>query len=129
MCFSGKYTQNEILRKLAGKGGLTALLGSNDLRELEAKAKAGDEKVKSVLQAMSYTIGKEIGAMLAALHGEVDGVILTGGVAFCDCVVEYIEDMIKPLAPVFVYPGEDELGALAGNAVRVLQGEKAKEFV
>ncbi len=128
LCFSGKYTQNEILKKLAGKGGLSAHLGSNDLRELEVRAAQGEENVILMLQAMSYTIGKEIGAMIAALRGDVDGVILTGGVAFCAFVVNYVTDMIAPLAQVYVYAGEDEMAALAANAVRVLRGEQAKQF-
>ena len=128
LCFSGKYIQQELLRKLAGKGGLIAHLGSNDVQELVKKAEAGDEHVAMVLNAMSYTIGKEIGAMLAVLRGNVDGVILTGGVAFNDFVVNYVKEMVEPYARVFVYAGEDEMAALAANAVRLLNGEQAKEF-
>ena len=81
-----------------------------------------------MLHAMSYTIGKEIGAMLAVLKGKADGVILTGGVAFNDYVVRDIKEMIEPHAAVFVYPGEDEMTALAANGLRVINGEKAKIF-
>lgn len=123
LCFSGKYSEREIMRKLAGKGGLIAHLGSNDVQELVKKAEGGDEKVKLVLDAMCYTIGKEIGAMLAVLKGDVDGVILTGGVAFSDYVVNQVKQMIEPYAKVFVLAGEDEMGALAANAVRLLNGE------
>ena len=123
LCFSGKYSEREIMRKLAGKGGLIAHLGSNDVQELVKKAEGGDEKVKLVLDAMCYTIGKEIGAMLAVLKGDVDGVILTGGVAFSDYVVNQVKQMIEPYAKVFVLAGEDEMGALAANAVRLLKGE------
>lgn len=129
LCFSGKYTQREILRKLAGQGGLTAHLGSNDVQELEKRAEGGDLKVLELLNAMSYTIGKEIGSMLAVLRGDVDGVILTGGVAYSNLVVNYVKSMIEPFAKVFVYAGEDEMGALAANGFRVLSGEVvAKEF-
>ena len=128
LCFSGKYTENELLRKLAGKGGLIAHVGSNDVQELVKKAEGGDTHVASMLHAMSYTIGKEIGAMLAVLKGKADGVILTGGVAFNDYVVRDIKEMIEPYAAVFVYPGEDEMTALAANGLRVINGEKAKIF-
>lgn len=123
LCFSGKYTEREIMRKLAGKGGLIAHLGSNDVQELVKKAEGGDEKVKLVLDAMCYTIGKEIGSMLMVFKGDVDGVILTGGVAFSDYVVKRVKEMIEPYAKVFVLAGEDEMGALAANAVRLLNGE------
>ncbi len=128
MCYSGNYSEREMLRKLAGKGGLTAHFGINDVRELEQKANEGDERVKLILEAMSYSIGKEIGGMLAALRGNVDAVILTGGVAHSQFVTSYIKQMIEPFAPMYIYPGEDEMAALASNAVRVLNGEKAKEF-
>lgn len=123
LCLSGKYTEREIMRKLAGKGGLIAHLGSNDVQELVKKAEGGDEKVKLVLDAMCYTIGKEIGSMLMVFKGDVDGVILTGGVAFSDYVVTRVKEMIEPYAKVFVLAGEDEMGALAANAVRLLNGE------
>ena len=129
MCLSGKYTELEIMRKLAGKGGLIAHLGSNDVQELVKKVESGDKQVQLIVDAMCYTIGKEIGAMLTVLRGDVDGVILTGGVAFSDYVVSYIRQMIEPFAPVFVLAGEDEMGALAANAVRLLNGEvEGSEF-
>ena len=128
MCFTGKYTEHEILRKLAGQGGLIAHCGTNNVQELVKKAEEGDSHVALVLQAFSYSVGKEIGAMLAVLRGEVDGVILTGGVAYNDYIVDYVKAMIEPLAVVYVYPGEDEMAALASNALRVLQGEKPKIF-
>lgn len=123
LCYSGKYSQDEILKKLAGKGGLIAHLGSNNVQEIEKRVESGDEKAKLILDAMSYTIGKEIGAMLMVLKGDVDGVILTGGVAFSDYVVNYVKSMVEPYAKVFVYAGEDEMAALASNAVRLLKGE------
>ena len=123
LCLSGKYTEREIMRKLAGKGGLIAHLGSNDVQELVKKAEGGDEKVKLILDAMCYTIGKEIGSMLMVFKGDVDGVILTGGVAFSEYVVTRVKEMIEPYAKVIVLAGEDEMAALAGNAVRLLNGE------
>lgn len=122
-CFSGKYTQEEILRKLAGKGGLTAHLGSNDVRELQQKAEVGDKQTKLILDAMAYTIGKEIGAMLMVLKGDVDSVILTGGVAYSEYVVSRVKEMVEPYAKLVILPGEDEMAALASNAVRLLNGE------
>ncbi len=123
LCFSGKYTQEEILKKLAGKGGLIAHLGSNNVQELELKAKAGDKHIQLILDAMAYTVGKEIGAMLMVLKGDVDSVILTGGVAYSEYVVSRVKEMVEPYAKLTVLPGEDEMAALASNAVRLIKGE------
>jgi len=128
MCFSGKYTQHEIMRKLAGQGGLIAHCGTNNVQELVQKAENGDKQIALVLNAFSYSVGKEIGAMIAVLKGKVDGVILTGGVAYNDYIIDYVKEMIEPLANVFVYAGEDEMGALASNALRILHGEKSNIF-
>ena len=128
MCFSGKYSESELLRKLSGNGGLVAHLGSNDVKELVKNAENGDAHTAMILDAMCYTVGKEIGAMLAVLKGKVDGIILTGGVAYSEYVVKRVKEMVESYAPVFVYAGEDEMGALAANGLRVLNGEKAKIF-
>lgn len=128
LCFSGKYTQDEILKLICGKGGLAAHLGTNEAHIAAERAYSGDEQAKLVLEAMSYTIAKEIGAMHVVLKGKTDALILTGGIANNRFVVEYVTDMIKHLAPVIVYPGEDEMGALAMSGLRVLRGEPAKEY-
>lgn len=128
LCFSGKYTQVEILKLLAGNGGLMAHLGTNEELVAEKMASDGDQHARLVLEAMAYNIGKEIGAMLAVLQGEADAVILTGGIANSQFIVEYIKKMISPMANVAVYPGEDEMEALAMGGLRVLRGEKSKEY-
>ena len=128
MCFSGKYTHDEIRKMLVGNGGLMAHLGINEELVAEKKAVMGDEKATLVLEAMAYNVAKEIGAMLAVLHGEADAVILTGGIAYSLYIVEYIKKMISPMVKVAVYPGEDEMEALAMSGLRVLRGEKSKEY-
>ena len=128
LCFSGKYTHEEIRKLLVGNGGLMAHLGINEELVAEKKAVMGDEKATLVLEAMAYNVAKEIGAMLAVLHGEADAVILTGGIAYSLYIVEYIKTMISPMVKVAVYPGEDEMEALAMSGLRVLRGEKSKEY-
>ena len=128
LCFSGKYSENEIRKMLVGRGGLMAHLGINDQLKAEHKAANGDANAKLVIQAMAYNVAKEIGSMLAVLQGEVDAVILTGGIAHSKFIVEYIKEMISPMAKVVVYPGEDEMEALAMSGLRVLRGEKSKEY-
>jgi butyrate kinase len=128
LCFSGKYTQNDLKKMLVGNGGLMAHLGVNEELIAEKKAVSGDEQAKLVLEAMAYTVAKEIGSMLAVLHGEADAVILTGGIAYSLYIVEYIKKMISPMVKVTVYPGEDEMEALAMSGLRVLRGEKSKEY-
>lgn len=123
LCFSGKYTLAEVSKMLSGKGGIVAHLGSNDTKEIGERAEAGDKEAKLVMDSMAYGVGKTIGAMLAVLKGDVDAVILTGGIAYSKYVVSYIKDMVEPLAKVVVMPGENELEALAMNAQRVLEGK------
>ena len=127
-CFSGKYTESEMHRMLSGRGGLVAYTGSNDMRYLLAQAEH-DKKIAGVVDAFHYQIGKEIGAMAAVMHGKVDQIILTGGIAYGKETVDAISEMVGWIAPITVYPGEDELLALAQGALRVLKGEeKAQEY-
>lgn len=128
LCCSGKYTEAELQRMLSGRGGLVAYTGSNDMRYLLEQAKA-DKKIAGVVDAFHYQIGKEIGAMAAVMHGKVDQIILTGGIAYGKETVDAISEMVSWIAPITVYPGEDELLALAQGALRVLRGEeKAQEY-
>ena len=122
-CFSGKYTEGEMHRMLSGRGGLVAYTGSNDMRYLLAQAEH-DKKIAGVVDAFHYQIGKEIGAMAAVMHGKVDQIILTGGIAYGKETVDAISEMVGWIAPITVYPGEDELLALAQGALRVLKGEE-----
>ena len=123
MCFSGKYTLAEVAKMINGKGGVVAHLNSNDMRDVEARYNTGDEKAILVSDAMAYGVGKAIGSMIAVLKGQVDAVILTGGIAYDKNVVGYIKGMVEPMAQVVVMPGENELEALALNAQRVLEGK------
>ena len=128
LCFDGKYTQDEIRKLLVGNGGLMAHLGVNEELIAEKMAENGDSKARIILEAMAYNVAKEIGAMLVVLKGEADAVILTGGIAHSQFIVGYIKKMIAPFAKVAVYPGEDEMEALAMSGLRVLKGEKSKEY-
>ena len=128
LCFSGKYTEEELRKMFVGRGGLVAYAGSTDMRDLLKMAET-DAKVAEVIDAFHYQIGKEIGSMAAAMHGQVDQIILTGGIAYGKETVQALKDMVEWIAPVTVYPGEDELLALAQAALRVLTGEEqAKKY-
>ena len=129
MCFSGKYTLEDIKKMINGKGGFVAYLNTNDAREVIEKVEAGDKKAKLVFDAMSYQVAKEIGSCAAVLSGKVDAIILTGGIAYGKATVSYIKERVEFIAKVVVYPGEDELLALAQGGLRVLDGsEKAREY-
>jgi butyrate kinase len=124
LCFSGKYTDKEMLRLLQGTGGLESYLGTKDLEEIERRIAAGDAKAALVLDALVYQIGKEAGAMAAVLHGKIDAILLTGGMAHSASFVAKLKPFIEWIAPINVYPGEDELRALADGVFRVLRGEE-----
>jgi butyrate kinase len=124
LCFSGKYTYDEIKKKMIGQGGLTGYLGTNDGREISKRIDEGDKRAEFILNAMAYQIGKEIGSMAVELKGQIDAIILTGGMAYSKRLTDYIEDMVKFIAPVILVPGEDEMLALAQGALRALKGEE-----
>lgn len=123
MCFSGEYTEADIKKMLTGKGGLVAYVNSTDMKQLLIDAET-DPKIAEVMDAFHYQIGKEIGAIAAAMCGKVDQIILTGGIAYGPETVEALRQMIGWIAPITVYPGEDELLALTQGALRVLNGEE-----
>jgi butyrate kinase len=123
--YAGIYEQEEIQQLLVGKGGLVAHLGTNDVKAAYKLAQNGDLHARLILEAMSYGVGKEIGSMLAVLEGKSDAVILTGGMAYNELIVNYITKMIQPMCKVVVYPGEDEMQALAEAGLRVLRGEES----
>jgi butyrate kinase len=124
LCFSGNYTKEQMDRHLFGDGGLFAYLGTRDIIEVERRIDAGDRKAALIFDAMIHQIGKEAGAMAAVLKGKVDAVLLTGGIAHSDRVVRQLRSYLEWIAPVRVYPGEDELQALAEGVFRVLNGEE-----
>ncbi len=130
LAFSGQYTENELRKHFVGKGGLVAYLGSNDGREIEQRIDKGDEKAKEAFEAMGYQVAKEIGAAAVVLEGQYDGIILTGGLAYSKRLTDFIQKKIGFLGKVILYPGEDELMALAEGTLRVLRNqEKVKEYV
>lgn len=129
MVFSGKYTLKEIQRKNYGQGGLVAYLGTNDGATINKRIQAGDEKAEFIHRVMCYQIAKEIGAYATVLKGHVDAIVLTGGLAYNTLTVELIKERVSFISDVLVYPGEDEMEALAEGALRVLIGEeKAKIY-
>lgn len=128
-CFSGKYTQQEVAKMVKGNGGLNAYLNTNDAKSVEEMAQAGNDKAKQVFNAMAYQVAKSIGECAVVLDGDVDGIVITGGIAYSKSFVEYVSNKVKFISRIFVYPGEDELLALAQGGLRVLRGEeKAKEY-
>lgn len=124
MCFSGKYTEKEVYGKMVGKGGFNAYLGTNDMREVTKMANEGNEKAIEAKQAFLLQVAKDIGSMACVLKGKVDQIIVTGGIAYGADVVAALKDYAEWIAPFTVYPGEDELLALAQGALRVLKGEE-----
>ncbi|WP_139905816.1 butyrate kinase [Clostridium thermarum] len=124
MCYSGKYTYEEMKKKITGKGGFVAYLGTNSALEVEKAALAGEPKAKLIHDAMGYQVAKEIGSCASVLCGKVDAIILTGGMAYGKPMIDVISERVSFIAPIVVYPGEDELLALAQGAIRVLSGEE-----
>lgn len=124
LCFSGKYTKEEIMKLLVGTGGLMGYLGTNQPGEIEKMIDNGDERAKLVYQALAYQIAKEIGAVSTVLAGEVDAVIITGELAYQKRLTEGIMNRVNWIADVYIHPGENVLLALAEGALRVLNGEE-----
>ncbi len=129
LCFSGELTKDEVKRMMTRGGGLLAYTGTNSMQTLLKKAADGDVKVQKALDAFYYQVAKEIAAMSIAMKGKVDQILITGGIAHSEVVTGSIAEMVDWIAPVTVYPGEDELLALAQGALRVIRGEEeAKEY-
>ncbi len=123
LCFSGEYTHDQVKKMIKGEGGFVAYLGTNDAYEVEMKVKDGDEEAKKVHDAIAYQLGKEVGSLATVLKGEVDAILFTGGMAYDKGLINYIKEMVSFIAPVVVYPGEDEMEALAMNGFMVMKGE------
>jgi len=129
LCFSDKYTKKEVLKKLKGNGGLAAYLGTADGTEIEKMIESGNKSAEQIYNAMAYQVAKEIGALSAALSGRIDGIILTGGLAYSTLLIKEIKNRIEFIGRVFVFPGENEIEALRDAAIRALTGEeKAQEY-
>ncbi|MBN2378491.1 butyrate kinase [candidate division WOR-3 bacterium] len=123
------YGKPDVKKLLAGKGGVVAFLGTNDMRQVEERINSGDEKAREVLGAVAYTVSKEIGARAAVLRGKVDAIVLTGGLAYDKLFVDWVRDRVEFIAPLMIYPGENEMESLVQGALRVLAGEEdAKEY-
>lgn len=129
LCFSGNYTIDEIKKKITGKGGLVAYLGTNDAREVKKKIASGDNYAKLIYETMAYQISKDIGAAATVLKGKVDNIVLTGGLAYDEELVQWIKERVDFIAPIKVYPGEDEMEAMVQGVIRALNGvEKLKIY-
>jgi len=124
LCFSGKYTQKQVEGLLFREGGLYSYLGTKDLMEVERRIASGNEQARTVFDAMAYQIAKEIGAMAAVLRGRVNAVLVTGGMAHSQRLIERLTEYVSWIAPITLYPGEDELQALVEGALRVLRHEE-----
>lgn len=124
LCFSGKYTQAEVYKKVVGNGGFNAYLGTNDMRNVAKIVEDGNEEAKVIRDAFILQVAKDMGSMACVLEGKVDQIIITGGIAYDKYVVNALKEKAGWIAPVTVYPGEDELLALAQGALRVLNGEE-----
>lgn len=124
LCYSGKFSEKEMLKKATGAGGFNAYLGTNDAREVMKKIDAGDDKARLVMDAFIFQVCKDIGAEATVLKGKVDQIIITGGIAYNERITAAMKERIGFIAPVTVYPGEDELLALAQGAIRVMNGEE-----
>jgi len=125
LCYSGTYTEGQIRTLVRGRGGLSAYLGTNDAQEVERRIGGGDARAREVFDAMAYQIAKEIGAMAAVLEGSLHAIVLTGGLASSKALTDPISRRIRFIAPVLLFPGEDEMQALALGVLRVLRGDEA----
>lgn len=123
ICFSGKYSESEIKKMVVGQGGFVAYLGTNDAYKVECDAKDGDIKAAFYQEAMVYQVSKEIAAMASVLKGEVEAILLTGGIAYSKPFVDLVKERVEFIAKVHTYPGEDEMGALAQNALMLINQE------
>ncbi|MDR0964434.1 MAG: butyrate kinase [Clostridium sp.] len=129
MCFSGEYTEKEIRKQMVGKGGLNAYVGTNSMKEVSERAAAGDEQCSIIREAFILQMSKDIGAIACSMNGQVDQIIITGGIAYDKTVVAGISARTQWIAPITVYPGEDELLALTQGGLRILKGEETvKEY-
>jgi len=128
-CMSGRFTAVELDSQVFGEGGVSAYLGTHDLKEVERRIESGDQFAEQIFDAMAYQIGKETGAMAAVLEGHVDAILLTGGMAHSARLVAELRNYIEWIAPIHLYPGEDELLALAEGVFRVLAGEETAKHL
>lgn len=127
LCYSGQYTCQEMLRQINGRGGLVSYLGTADCLEVEQCIKEGDELAEAIYRAMAYQVAKAIGGAAAVLCGHVEAIAFTGSLAFSECFIGLIKERIEFIAPVYLYPGENEMEALGDGCLRYLTGQEAKK--
>ncbi len=125
LCFSGEYTHQEIKKMIVGGGGVLSYLGIVAFNQVEELADKGNEEAKFISDAFVYQLSKDIGAMSTVVNGKVDAILITGGIAYNKGLMERLKAKISFIAPVYVYPGEDEMGALAGSGLAILEGREA----
>ena len=125
MCFSGKYTEKEVYKKLVGNGGFNSYLNTNDMRDVDKMVDEGNKEAEEIREAFILQVAKDIGSMACVLKGKVDQIIMTGGIAYDKAVTDGLKEKAGFIAPITVYPGEDELLALAQGAIRVMTGKEA----
>jgi len=123
LCYSGQYTMKEVLKMNKGEGGLVSYLGTNDAMQVEKRINEGDKDAELIYHAMAYQVAKCIGEMYTVLKCNVDAILITGGIAYDKNFVNWIQERVYKLAPIHVFPGEDEMRALAMNGLMVLRGE------
>lgn len=128
LCYSGKYSEKELLQRMTKQGGIYSYLGTKNMMEVEQRVLDGDPESSMVLKAMVHQIAKEIGAMAAVLDGNLDGIILTGGIAHSDMIVGWILEKVSFLGEVYIVPGEAEMEALAAGALRVLRRQEEAQI-
>jgi len=129
LCFSGKYALKEVQKMVKGEGGLVAYLGTNNAADVEKMVDEGDAHAELIYHAMAYQVAKMVGEMYTVLKGEVDAILITGGIAYDKGFVNWIQERVYKLAPIHIYPGEDEMHALAINGLMVIRGElEVKEY-
>ncbi len=129
LCFSGKYTEQQMRKLVMGEGGLIAYLNTNNAEEIERRIQQCDTKAREVYEAMAYQIAKEIGAMATVIKGDVRAIVISGGLAKSKMLIDWIKERVEFIAEIIVLPGEFEMEALANGALRVLQGtEEAKIY-
>ncbi len=124
VCYSGKYTLAEMKKIIAGKGGIVSFLGTNNFKDVDDRVAAGDKEAKLISDAFVYQTAKAIGGLAPVFAGKVDGIVLTGGIAYGKIIMKELTDMVSWIAPVKIYPGEDEMSALVSNALAVLEGRE-----
>lgn len=124
LCYSGKYSQEEITRKVNGKGGIVAYLNTTNALEIEDRIKNGDEYALKIIKALAYQVAKEVGAISTVLCGKVDGIIFTGGLANWNRLVDMLKERVSHLGEILIYPGENEMESLAFGVMRCIEGKE-----